>query len=265
MPESLASFQELWRKGTSAPLRFLGPGRADAPESDYVQALLEDIETARGVGPAARLDAYRKQYWFRLFTLMQEEYPLAGHLIGWEAFNPLADRFLRAHPPGRNLTRLGSGFPAWLRGEGADDLLVECSRVDAAWTRCFHAPELAVPEQEHLPALAAGELDLGLQPSVQVLRLSRDWLSLRARLDDPGTPLGPPPPKAGTWILARQGQQLAWDLVDPVLGNLLDAMRRGTGWLEALENAASKSPRVAKHLGDWFSLGASRCWWCLRG
>jgi len=265
MPDALASFQETWKTSVSAPLRFLGAGVADTPSEDYDATLLSDILATRGVDPAARLGAYRQQYWYRLFTLLQAEFPLAGHLIGWEAFNPLADRCLRDHPPGRNLTNLGSTFPSWLRSAGAADDLVEACRVDAAWTRCFHAPDLPPPGPEHIAALAAGELDLGLQPSVQVLRLSHDWLSLRATLggEDPPTP-GPPPEDPDNWILSRQGSMMSWDRVPSELAKILDGMRRGSGWLATIEHAAHRSSRVVKNLTNWFSLGASRNWWSLR-
>lgn len=264
MLETLTDFQARWMNSTSAPLRFLGPGIADAPSSDYDPGLLEDIVPARGVSAPDRLGAYRRQYWFRLFTLMQEEHPLAGVLIGWEAFNPLVDRFLRSKPSCRNLTDLSAGFPSWLRSIGADDALIEACRVNAAWSRAFHAGSLPVPGQEDLAALAEGTADLVLQPSVQILRTDRDWLGLRANLTDSDEPVETPPPSPAVWVLSRQGSVLAWDAVDPRLGKLLDAMRRGSGWMETLERAATRTPAIVERVPEWFALGASRQWWGLR-
>lgn len=263
MLDSLVDFQTAWMRSTSAPLRFLAPGIADAPIVDYDRDLLDDILPRRGLDAATRLDAYRKQYWFRLLTLMQEEYPTAGHLIGWEEFNPRAAEFLRGHPPGRDLTRLGRLFPSWLRATGESDDVVEASRADAAWNRCFLAPGMPAPTQEHLEALASGELGLGLQPSVQVLRLSRDWLSLRARSEETHPVPGPPPPDQGVWALARNGGSIQWDRIDPVLGRLLVSMRRGSSWQESLERVARRHPPAVENLGVWFALGAKRGWWSL--
>lgn len=264
MPDTLLEFQESWKRSTSAPLRFVGLGIVDTPSSDYVQELLEDVVPAQGVSAVDRLGAYRHQYWFRLFTLMQEEHPLAGLLVGWETFNPLADRFLRSKPIGRNLTNLAAGFPAWLRSIGTEDRLVEACRVDAAWNRCFHAEALPVPGEADLAALAEGALDLVLQPAVQILRTERDWLGLRARLTDSDTPMGIPPEAPAVWVLSRQGSAIAWDSVDPRLGKLLDAMRRGSGWRETLERAATRSPEIVDRIPAWFALGASRQWWAVR-
>lgn len=264
MPDALLDFQESWRDSTSAPLRFLGPGIVDAPSADYDPALVRDILPARGVSAIDRLGAYRRQYWYRLFTLMQDEHPLAGLVVGWEAFNPLVDRFLRARPPGRNLTNLAAGFPAWLRTIDADDALVEACRVDAAWSRCFHAEDSLLPGEGDLAALGEGTLDLVLQPSVQILRTGRDWLGLRARLTDSDTTVELPPEAPAVWVLSRQGSTIAWDSVDPRLGKLLDAMRRGSGWMETLERAAKRAPAIVERVPEWFALGASRHWWSVR-
>lgn len=264
MPDMLLEFQESWMRSTSAPLRFLGPGVAEAPSADYDPSLLEGILPAQGVSAVDRLGAYRRQYWYRLFTLMQEEHPLAGLLVGWETFNPLADRFLRARPPGRNLTGLAAGFPSWLRSIGAEDRLVEACRVDAAWSRCFHAESLPLPGEDDLAALAEGTLDLVLQPAVQILRTERDWLGLRAGLTDSDIAVELPPEAPAVWVLSRQGSAIAWDAVDPRLGKLLDAMRRGSGWMETLERAASRSRAIVERIPEWFALGASRRWWAVR-
>lgn len=264
MPDTLVEFQQTWRNSTSVPLRFLGPGIADAPSTDYDSALVQDIVPAQGVSAVDRLGAYRRQYWYRLFTLMQEEHPLAGLLVGWEAFNPLVDRFLRAKPPGRNLTDLGAGFPSWLRSIKAEDSLVEACRVDAAWSRCFHAESLPLPGEDDLAALGEGTLDLVLQPSVQILRTERDWLGLRTRLTDSDIAMDLPPQDPAVWVLSRQGSTIAWDSVDPRLGKLLDVMRRGSGWMETLERAATRAPAIVERVPEWFALGASRHWWSVR-
>ncbi|MBK9577634.1 MAG: putative DNA-binding domain-containing protein [Fibrobacteres bacterium] len=265
MPDALLEFQERWMRSASAPLRFLAPGVADAPSSDYDPLLVQDIVPAQSVSAIDRLGAYRRQYWYRLFTLMQEEHPIAGLLEGWEAFNPLADRFLRTRLPGRNLTDLASGFPSWLRSVGATDQLVEACRVDAALSRCFRAGTLALPGEDDLAALGDGTLDLVLQPAVQILRTERDWLALRARPTDSVASMGIPPLAPAVWVLSRQGTTIAWDSVDPRLGKLLDAMRRGSGWRETLERAATRSPAIVDRIAEWFALGASRQWWGVRG
>lgn len=263
-PMNLGAFQEAWRDSTAAPLRFLGKGAVEVSESDYRPELMEAIEHRQGLGPAARLGAYRQQYWFRLFTTMQNDFPLAGHLIGWEAFNPLVDRYLRKHPPGRNLTTLGAKFPSWLREFHVDPLLVEACRVDAAWSRTFHAPQRPAPGNEHLDALREGRLDLAIQPCVQVLDLRRDWFSIRpAVVAAEPVAKGAPPATDKIWVLGRQGRILSMDPVDPELGKILEAMRRGSGWMNVLERAVTRNPQIASKVGDWFALGTLRRWWAL--
>lgn len=263
MPDALRTFQEAWKRSTSAPLRFLSAGFAEAPASDSDADLLACVLSGRGVSGSRRLEAYRLQYWYRLFTLMQEEHPLAGVVVGWEGFNPLVSRFLLDSPPRRNLTELSCGFNVWLRSVGADPQLVEACRVDAAWSRCFHSRSLPLPNQEDLHALAQGTRDLILQPSVQILRIDRDWLGLRSSLsENPASPI--PPLAPAVWVLSRQGAVLSWESVDPRLAKLLDAMRRGSGWRETLERAAARSPDIVPRIAGWFAQGSIRQWWAVR-
>lgn len=265
MPDTnLLDFQNSWREGVAAPLRFAGAGIATAPPEDYPPSLVRRIEDDTPPGAVVRLGAYRTQYWFRLFTLLQEENPLLGHLLGWEEFNPLAAAFLRDRPPGRNLSRLGEGFPAWLRTREMDPVLVEAARVDASWNRCFLAPSLPTPTSADLARIEAGKVDLVLQPSVQILSLTRNWFPLRsALLAAEEVRAGPPAPEPVHLVLSRRDRSMFLDPVDAELARILDAVRRGSGWMAVLERSVARKPGLVRHIQEWFALGAHRSWWAL--
>ncbi len=49
--------------------------------------------------PLAGLSDYNRQYWFRLFTVLQDDFPLGSRLLGYWKFNKLAESYLQCHPP----------------------------------------------------------------------------------------------------------------------------------------------------------------------
>ena len=245
---ALRDFQRRWADSTSAPLRFLGKGRADIPVKDYDRRLLASIVPGNGVEAASRLGAYRQQYWFRLITLMQKDFPLAGHLLGWEEFNPLAARYLVEHPPTGDLENLGHAFPAWLRKQDVSPILKESARVDLAWATAFSAEDLPLPGPEDLARLATGETAVVLQPAVQILSTTRNWFPLRislARQEE--VPVGAPIPHRGAFVVSRTGSILRAESAEPLLANVLRGMRRGS-WIESLERLVAKHPDAQERI-----------------
>jgi hypothetical protein len=258
---ALRDFQVRWRSSTSAPLRFPSPGRAEVPEGDYDGRLLSEIAGSRGVDASARLGAYRLQYWFRLITLMQKDFPLVGHVLGWEDFNPLASRYLQEHPATEDLDRLGDLFPAWIRAHGTSMLAVEAARADLAWNQAFSAPELRIPGPEDLERLGSGEEGIVLQPAVRILSTTRDWFSLRISIQqEQPVPRGTPKPLRSAWIVSRTGSILRAEPVEPLLATFLRDLRRRP-WIDALERLARTHPESTRSISEWFSRGLALGWW----
>ncbi len=154
-----------------------------------------DPELVNAVSPGPRgsarerLAVYQRQYWFRLFTVLQGAYPLTSRLLGLFRFNEHAVRFLTEHPPqGWDLDQVADGFDAFLARELAGsetvaplppaaplatEALLEASRIDAAFHRVFRAPE-ARPYQPSA-ADAAHLLDGRLLLSPAAALLVEHW------------------------------------------------------------------------------------------
>jgi hypothetical protein len=260
---ALVQFQKRWADSASAPLLFLGGGRAEVPARDYDRDLLSAIVPANGVDAAARLGAYRQQYWFRLITLMQKDFPLAGHLLGWEEFNPLAARYLVEHPPTGDLDELGEAFPSWLGKSGGPPLVVESARVDLAWSRAFGAEDLTLPAPEDLARLTEGAFEIVLQPCVQILSTSRNWFPLRISLaEGADVPAGAPKADRQAFAVSRTGSVLRAEPLEPVLAKILRGMRRRS-WIESLERVVAAHPEAEERIPEWFSKGISLGWWAV--
>jgi Putative DNA-binding domain len=261
----LLAFQKQWAASTAAPLRFVGKGRAEVPALDYDASLVEGIVQGRGVGGVERLGAYRMQYWFRLLTLLQKDNPLLGHLLGWEAFNPLAAQYLRAHPPGRDPSRLSDDFPAWLEERGSRPTWIEAARVDHAWEEVFRAEEGPRPDTAWLAEVEQGRAEIVLQPSFRLVRLGRDWISLRFALLE-GTEVAPGPPavRPRYWALSRSGSMLRADPLEPGMADLLGELVGGRSWLDSLETVGERRPRLTRQVAGWFAAGQRWGIWAIR-
>jgi hypothetical protein len=63
-----------------------------------------------------RLEIYNRQYWFRLFSSFEEDFPGVKSLVGTRRFEALMRAYLEAHPSRSfTLRNLGSSLVEWLK------------------------------------------------------------------------------------------------------------------------------------------------------
>lgn len=221
-------------------------GALRAETSAYPAALVARAKPGRDLGQAERLAVYNRQYWFRLFTLLQAAFPLTAKLVGFWRFNQLANDFLLARPPRSwDIERVGDGFADFLSQALPDaDLelqpprdrlpraaLVEAAGIDAAYRDVFGAP----PITPYVPALNDAERllqsKLLLSPAVALLTESWPLCELRRRAlasPDADAPLvlGPRLEQPRSWLLGRDGLRLGLLPLDPREAQLLKLLTR---------------------------------------
>lgn len=265
-PDWLADFQARFGAILRTPLdRSTGTLRATPADYDP------------GVdAPRSRLAVYNRQYWFRLFTVMHNAFPLVTRLVGHWAMNDHAARFLLAHPPRSwDIDRVPDGFEAFFAVtlDAPDrDALVEAAHLDAAWRSVFAAPPAA--PYRPTPEDAAGLLDARLIPSPAVALVEEHWpLSelRRAVLADGGdarVALPPALPHARWSMLVRKADgmlRLDLEAREAELYRLLrlHAVKDALGLLEAACSGAERAdlPRRAQawlarsvELGLWIGI-----------
>src|SRR6201991_4453350 len=62
-----------------------------------------------------RLEIYNRQYWFRLFSSFEEDFPGLKSIVGSRRFERLMRAYLHAHPSRSfTLRNLGSSLVSWL-------------------------------------------------------------------------------------------------------------------------------------------------------
>jgi hypothetical protein len=222
-------------------------GSLRASLASYPPALLAEARPGRDLSGAEHLAIYNRQYWFRLFTVMQRAYPLTAQLVGYWQFNELAANFLLAQPPrGWDLDSISAGFAEFLtealppekitRADALPglerDALLEAARIDRAYHAVFRAP--AVTPYEPTPSDAGRLLQARLRLSPAVALLTEHWAlcALRRRLlEAPAEQVARLDERLGQaqhWLLGRDGLTLGLVPLDPRELELLTLLSRSS-------------------------------------
>jgi Putative DNA-binding domain len=271
-PSWLVELQQRFGALLRTPLdRSTGALRAET--SAYEAELLAAARPTSTLSSAERLATYHRQYWFRLFTVLQRQYPLTARLVGYWRFNEFAARHLVDHPPrGFDIDAVGHGFAetlARLLPEGGRveskasrqvdvAAVLEAARIDAAFHLVARAPLLEPfrPTAEDAPRLASSRFVLS--PGVALLSehwpLSERRLGLVEPKGDDAVELSEPLRDARHWLLARHQTKLGLEAslklgllaLEPAEAKLLRLLQQHPleQALGLLEAAASDAERV---------------------
>jgi hypothetical protein len=235
---------------------------------------------------AERLATYHRQYWFRLFTVLQGLYLLTARLVGYWQFNDLAARHLTERPPsGFDIDTIGAGFDEGLARHLASDgvvvkpghggipnaAVVEAARVDAAFHRVTRAPRSTPFRPSTDDAVQLGESRLRLSPDVALISeryaFAEQRLGLAEKSAD-SVQLGPAQPAVKHWLLARRETKLGLIALEPQEAELFALVQarpleRALGLLEASSAEAERASLPARaqawlarsvQLGVWAGL-----------
>ncbi len=252
-PSWLADLQARFGNTLRTPLDRTS-GTLTATPATYDAALVAEVGSER-------LAVYNRQYWFRLFGVLHDAFPLTARLVGYWAFNEHAGAYLAAHPPRTwDLDDVPAGFADFFVARATANVTTAATgasadavRIDAAYREVFRAPPVTAfhPSADD----AARLLDSRLVPSPAVafvrehfplLELRRQALALGA---DSSTRLAVPPPlpTPRDWAIVRGESGTTSILLEPreaeLLG-LLAAHPVGEA-LARLESACPESERAA--------------------
>lgn len=263
MADSLDDLQAWFGRAISRPLPEEWKGNPLARSAPELAAEGDALIQGRGgLGGFERVGVYNQQYWFRLISILQEEYPCAVHLLGLKPFNAWAVRFLSSHPPASPyLSRLDAEWPAFLEREyaGADRAAVlQGVAVDRAFSKAVDAPEGRSLSGAGGDLMAAR---LGLAPHASVLELGWDFSAYRALCLEDGSLERRIPLEGGPrWLAVWRGEEggLWQQAIPAAAGRVLSELRepatleeafaRLEGRLDAEEQAALEAG-----LAGWFA------------
>jgi hypothetical protein len=124
-----------------------------------------------------RLETYNRQYWFRLISVIAEDFPTLNAVLGQRRFDALILAYLAAHPSTSwTLRNLGVKLPAFLEGHPEftarrHRLAVDVAKLEWAYVEAFDGASCAPLTDEDARAVGP-ETRLSLQPHLQLLSLS---------------------------------------------------------------------------------------------
>ncbi|MDX2091201.1 MAG: DNA-binding domain-containing protein [Kofleriaceae bacterium] len=263
--EQLEQFQQQFSAMLRSPLD-RSTGTLRARTDTYARELVQSVCDA-GVDPRERLAVYNRQYWFRLFGVLQQEHRLTVALLGAWAFNDLATQFLVAKPPqGHDLGAIAEGFAAFASAMLQRKEIAEALAID----RAFRTAALAPPERSlHIGPAEAARLPVArLVWSRSLTLVEEHWplVTLRQRLpnlvDDTTAPLPAPHESMATWAIHRTEQGLRCQPLEPLHAELLHLLRtHAIGEALAVLEHRRSSGVVAARVKDWFAADLASGFW----
>jgi hypothetical protein len=123
-----------------------------------------------------RLEIYNRQYWFRLYSSFEEDFPGLKAILGGKKFDRLMREYLTERPSRSfSLRNLGSQLETWLRAhpeymEPRHDLALDMVRLEWAHIETFDSGEAALLDPDDLASIDE-QSQLRLQPYLRVLEL----------------------------------------------------------------------------------------------
>lgn len=142
-----------------------------------------------------RLEIYNRQYWFRVLSVLAEDFSGLRAVLGERQFDAMARAYLLANPSRSfTLRNLGARMEVWLRKNPKwagtkQALALDIARLEWADIEAFDGKSAPALRQEDLASADAARLKLALQPYVRLLRFQYpvDDLLLEVRKEDDDT------------------------------------------------------------------------------
>lgn len=225
-----SEFTAILRTPLASDLGKLQPACELFPPTQSFTASAKSLEQAK-----YQLGIYNRQYWFRLFTIMQSAFPLSSRLLGLWNFNQLAQEFLCSHPPSHfDIQKSSSGFydfllsrlhgevifPGNLTDPLPSEALLKAVEIDEIMERVFMAEPQASLQMTDAASIPLPKLRL--IPSKAIAFVEENWELLRLRerlLKDKGEGIVALPPRLSEpqrWAIYRREEILCYFLLEPL-------------------------------------------------
>ena len=238
-----------------------------------------------------RLEIYNRQYWFRLLSSMNEDFPGLRAVLGDRRFEAMCNAYL-VECPSRSFTlrNLGSRLEYWLRKHAKwagskQALALDIVRLEWAEIEAFDGKAEAPLRVEELSGGGDANLCLRLQPYVQLLALKYpvDDLLLEVRKHNEDTyfasnafrerrkrkrvqTVAKLKPESIFLAVHRIDFSVYFRRIQPEEFTILTALRRGATLGKAIGTAFRKSaiPHAdrAASVQRWFHNWAALGWFC---
>jgi hypothetical protein len=184
-PQDLASIQKWFISIIEKPLT---ENQELAPLTERGNLVKEEsivvIQPSKTMQPYERMQVYNQQYWWRFYSIMQDQYPFLVRLFGYGDFNrQLVIPYLKSYPSKHwSLKPLGINLVKWLKKnyfESDRKLVINSSQIDLAFHRGFFKKPLKNVGIENNYQASLFMCRFKLQPFVELHSFNGDYMSFR--------------------------------------------------------------------------------------
>lgn len=267
-PEGLAALQAAFGQAIATPLEIGGPETLIQVDR-YPRLALTAVKPHGGRSAPERLATYNKQYWFRLLTVMQEEFPLLCRMMGLTAFNQMVTEYLTRYPSRsqtlRNLSDSLQPFLAeserWGRPEWR-----QAARLERRYIHAFDAASLPALDPSTLSPEDATSLltsPLAMQPHWSLFEEGWDLVAWRRRVKEDEAVEVALEARLALWAVFRRGRVQVEPLTTAqhaLLGRLASGLSLqdacdGLGDVLDEEGMAEVGAGIQRWFARWVELG----------
>lgn len=240
----------------------------------YAAAVVADMLPSERFSGLQRLAIYNQQYWFRLLTILQKEFPLTRRRMGMVTFNRFAtaylDRFPSQHPELHFLWQFIDEFME-LEHAWATPAMRQAVALDRIYADVFFAIDQRDFDGRTVSAEQVGALLSRPLPFQSAWYLyQEDWNNVHQRqlaLRDPDDerPLVKQRQR-GYWAIYRSNQHgIGEESLDALQYRLLTDLHAGQSLTEvcaAIEGEGDEAviERLGREIGGWFQRWGQLGW-----
>ncbi len=276
IPPQLRHIQENFAMAIRMPFSF-SSGKFACQVEQYPDEAVRSIHSRGDENPENRLAVYNEQYWYRLLTTLQKDFPLLAYRMGFWHFNQLATAYLTQYPSrSPYLEKLPNQLPTFMgeKSEWGQKFWIQAANLDFAFFQAFHLPEKPVLDIKNFDTeqwVALSEKVLSFQP--WLFLIEEDWNGMQTRAalvnaDDhePGIKVEAKMEK-GYWAIFRQEGHVSWLSLEFEAFVLLRELHSGSSLSDACEKAAQALDEAGQHrlatgITEWFAYWIKQRWIC---
>jgi hypothetical protein len=197
----------------------------------------------------AGMSDYQRQYWFRLLSILQKDFPVTARLLGLWNFNLWAQRYLLDVPPqGYDLGMIRQSFAAFLKDRELSPMIVQGAQLDDARAALMMAPDFKLWTGRNGDHVDPGRLCLRAAPHWRILR--EDWALVTW---DAGGELPRKHERTEVWLIQKDATGFMYRMLDQVQARLYELLQEHA-MAEAIAKLAAESQPEPRELQHWMAL-----------
>jgi hypothetical protein len=252
-PAWLSQFQGLFTEVLRTPLN-----HAQGVLESRLPACWRQLEICDRSYRAAEagMSDYQRQYWFRLLTILQKDFPVTARIMGLWDFNLWAQRYLLNVPPsGHDLAMIRESFAGFLQDQNLSMMIVQAAQLDDARAALMMAPDFQKWKGLHDDHADPGQIRLKAAPHWRIVR--EDWALVTW---DAGESLPQKHERRELWLIQKDATGFMHRMLDPCQARLYELLSEHPMATALMQLEAEARPE-AMQVQNWMALSVQWGLW----